>query len=85
MIKKILALAILVTFGFIANAQTANLILFTENGEQFTAILNGIRQNAKPETNVKITGLKYLEIFTNNNAESSTTLLPNKFFYLAKP
>ena len=37
MIKKFLALAILVSFGFIANAQTANLILFTENGEQFTA------------------------------------------------
>jgi len=57
MIKKILALAIIVSFGLIANAQTANLILFTENGEQFTAILNGIRQNSKPETNVKITGL----------------------------
>ncbi|MFN5347745.1 MAG: DUF4476 domain-containing protein [Bacteroidota bacterium] len=57
MIKKFLALAILVSFGFIANAQTANLILFTENGEQFTAILNGIQQNSKPETNVKISGL----------------------------
>lgn len=57
MIKKILTLAIIVSFGLIANAQTANLILFTENGEQFTAIMNGIRQNAKPETNVKITGL----------------------------
>jgi hypothetical protein len=72
MIKKILALAILVTFGFIANAQTANLILFTENGEQFTAILNGIRQNAKPETNVKITGLNAeyykLKVIFDNNA-----------------
>ncbi len=57
MIKRILAFAIIVSFGLIAKAQTANLILFTENGEQFTAILNGIRQNAKPETNVKITGL----------------------------
>ena len=57
MFKKILTLAIVVSFGLIANAQTANLILFTENGEQFTAIMNGIRQNVKPETNVKITGL----------------------------
>jgi hypothetical protein len=57
MIKKILALAIVLSFGLIANAQTANLILFTENGEQFTAILNGIQQNTKPETNVKISGL----------------------------
>jgi len=39
-------------------SQTANVILFTENGERFTAILNGIRQNDKSETNVKITRLK---------------------------
>ncbi len=38
-------------------AQTANAVLFTENGEKFTTILNGIRQNDKSETNVKITGL----------------------------
>ena len=38
-------------------AQSSNVILFTENGEKFTAILNGIRQNDKPETNVKITSL----------------------------
>ncbi len=38
-------------------AQTSNAILFTENGEKFTAILNGVKQNEKPETNVKITGL----------------------------
>jgi hypothetical protein len=35
----------------------SNAILFTENGERFTAILNGVRQNERPETNVKITGL----------------------------
>ena len=40
-----------------AFAQKANVILFTENGEKFTAILNGLRQNEKPETNVKITDL----------------------------
>jgi hypothetical protein len=72
MIKKILALAIVVTFGYFANAQTANLILFTENGEQFTAILNGIRQNSRPETNVKITGLNAeyykLKVIFDNNA-----------------
>ena len=38
-------------------AQTSNVILFTENGEKFTVILNGLRQNAKPETNVKIQDL----------------------------
>jgi Domain of unknown function (DUF4476) len=40
-----------------AFAQVSNLILFTEQGEQFTVILNGIKQNDKPETNVKVTGL----------------------------
>lgn len=39
------------------NAQLSNVILFTENGERFTAILNGVRQNNEPETNIKITGL----------------------------
>lgn len=38
-------------------AQTSNAILFTENGERFTVILNGLRQNDKPETNVKVQGL----------------------------
>lgn len=38
-------------------AQTSNAILFTENGEKFQVILNGILQNNAPETNVKITGL----------------------------
>ena len=32
-------------------------VLFTENGERFTIILNGLKQNEKPETNVKLTGL----------------------------
>jgi hypothetical protein len=35
-------------------AQTNNAILFTENGEKFQVVLNGILQNAKPETNVKM-------------------------------
>lgn len=35
----------------------SNAVLFTENGERFTIILNGLRQNEKPETNVKLTGL----------------------------
>ena len=38
-------------------AQNSNLILFSENGERFIAILNGLRQNDKHETNVKVTGL----------------------------
>ncbi len=39
-----------------ARAQS-NAIIFTENGERFYAILNGLRQNDQPQTNVKVTGL----------------------------
>ncbi|MCB9188517.1 MAG: DUF4476 domain-containing protein [Flavobacteriales bacterium] len=37
--------------------QSSNLIIFAEQGTPFYAIVNGIKQNAEPETNVKITGL----------------------------
>lgn len=40
-----------------AFAQNNNMVIFSEGGERFTLILNGIRQNATPETNVKVTGL----------------------------
>ncbi len=39
------------------NAQKTNLIFFSEQGERFSVILNGILQNPKPETNVKVTDL----------------------------
>lgn len=35
----------------------SNLVFFTEQGERFTLILNGLRQNDTPETNVKVTDL----------------------------
>ena len=43
--------------AFFVKAQSSNVILFTENGEKFYAILIGVRQNTSPETNVKVTGL----------------------------
>lgn len=55
--KKKLLLICLVLGALSTKAQTSNAILFTENGEKFQVILNGILQNAKPETNVKMTGL----------------------------
>ena len=39
-------------------AQDCNVVLFTENGEQFYVILNGLRMNDTPQTNVKIDQLK---------------------------
>src|SRR5690348_15656240 len=44
-------------FSVAAIAQSNNAILFTENGEKFQVVLNGILQNANPETNVKMTQL----------------------------
>ena len=38
-------------------AQSSNAIFFSENGEAFNLVLNGILQNEKAETNVKLTGL----------------------------
>ncbi len=40
-----------------AFCQTSNAIFFTENGEKFQVILNGVLQNTTPETNVKMTQL----------------------------
>jgi hypothetical protein len=37
----------------------ANLVVFSEDGDLFFAYVNGIRQNDKPESNVKITGLTF--------------------------
>jgi len=43
--------------------KTCNLVLFAVDATPFYAVVNGIKQNAEPQTNVKITGL-------TNNANS---------------
>jgi len=55
--RKIILLILIALSCVYTYSQTSNLILFSEQGEQFWVILNGIRQNAKPETNVKISDL----------------------------
>ena len=55
--NNLLLFCLLLLWAVTTKAQTSNAILFTENGEHFQVILNGILQNAKPETNVKMTGL----------------------------
>jgi hypothetical protein len=55
--NKLLILMLSLTACTNLFAQNSNLIFFTENGERFTVILNGVRQNNSPETNVKITDL----------------------------
>ncbi|MBU0487870.1 MAG: DUF4476 domain-containing protein [Bacteroidetes bacterium] len=55
--KKISTLIAVLAFLSVSYAQTSNAILFTEQGEQFYVVLNGVKQNAKPETNVKVSDL----------------------------
>jgi hypothetical protein len=57
MIKtSILIIITFFTFTF-AFAQKSNLVFFTEQGEPFYVVLNGIKQNADARTNVKISDL----------------------------
>ncbi len=53
--RSILSFAFLLAFMGI-KAQN-NLVVFTENGERFFLVVNGIKQNIEAETNVKVTDL----------------------------
>ena len=44
-------------FSLSAFSQNSNLIIFNNSGQQFFVILNGIKQNSIPKTNVKVEGL----------------------------
>lgn len=54
--KTLLSLTFVFT-GLIAFAQTGNIVLFTEMGENFTAYLNSVKQNDAPTNNLKIENL----------------------------
>jgi hypothetical protein len=59
------------SFMLKADAQS-NCIFFTENGEKFWAVINGVKQNPDAQTNVKVQGLvapsyKCKIIFEDNN------------------
>lgn len=56
--KNILTtLAFIIFISFVGIAQKSSLSFFSQEGEKFYVILNGIRQNDKPSANVKITDL----------------------------
>lgn len=55
--KVLLLITLLAALIGRVSAQANNAILFAENGERFQVILNGVLQNANPETNVRLTGL----------------------------
>ena len=57
--KKLFSTLIICCTTIISIAQqSSNLVIFSEDGQPFYLMLNGIRQNAKPETNIKVDGLK---------------------------
>ena len=55
--KKMYFLLIALITVSAAQAQTANAVVFAENGEKFTLYLNGEKQNDAPSSNVKMNGL----------------------------
>jgi hypothetical protein len=55
--KKMLLAAFALLLCVKLVAQNANVVLYTENGERFYAILNGIRMNDEPVTNLKVQDL----------------------------
>jgi hypothetical protein len=55
--KRTILLMAVVFISAMAQAQMSNLIFFSEQGEKFSVILNGILQNADPQTNIKVTDL----------------------------
>jgi hypothetical protein len=55
--KKLFSLLVIASSALLSSAQN-DLVVFSEQGERFYVVVDGIRQNAKPETNVKITGIK---------------------------
>jgi hypothetical protein len=55
--KTIVLLGLFSLSLFALKAQNTNLIFFTEQGERFSVVLNGVLQNDKPSTNIKVTDL----------------------------
>jgi len=55
--KNLIITAALILLACVSFAQNSNLIFFTEQGEQFFVVLNGVKQNNDPRTNVKVTNL----------------------------
>lgn len=82
--KRNLLLLMAVFFCMGSMAQNTNLIFFSEQGERFSVVLNGVLQNLQPETNIKVTDLpapsyKLKIIFDDKNLKDlDKTLLFNQ-------
>ncbi|HOY32060.1 MAG TPA: DUF4476 domain-containing protein [Bacteroidales bacterium] len=70
--KKLLLLGLFLAAFVCKISAQSNVTVFSQEGEKFWVIVNGIKQNEAAQTNVKITGLtepnyKLKVIFENNN------------------
>ncbi len=79
--KKIILLIALSFLSFNFFAQTSNLTIFSEEGTPFYLILNGIRQNQNPETNIRVNGL-INEYYTAKIVFNNETIFPVEKKYL---
>jgi hypothetical protein len=55
--KQIFTFILITVSALSSFAQNANAVVFSENGDKFTLVLNGEKQNAAPQTNVKLSNL----------------------------
>jgi hypothetical protein len=55
--KSLITLSAFLILSIAGNSQKSNLIFFAENGEPFTIIMNGLKYNEVPATNIKLTDL----------------------------
>jgi hypothetical protein len=74
-------LVLLVAFVTGAFAQGHNFVVFSEQGEKFYIVVNGVRQNNDPQTNVRVTGLNgsvyaFKVIFADANLGELDKTLP---------
>lgn len=75
--KKTLLLLTLLVSGLSMAQGQGDLTIYSNTGAKFYVILNGIRQNQNPETNVKVTGL-------NNRWYSCKIISEDKSFEIEK-
>lgn len=71
--KKALLFTIILACMMFSYAQTtANLIIFTPQGERFQLVINGLLQNENPKTNVKVEGLNTPQVVAKVLFEDAT-------------
>lgn len=82
---KIFTLAIVLLLAISGFAQSYSLTVFNNSGQQFFVIMNGIKQNSLPLTNVKVAGLTEGSYEVKLIFADGKTADINKKIYLAEP